>query len=34
MELNQKQSEVLQNDWIAFMKTGALPGGEAFAVSE
>ncbi|MBQ8162689.1 MAG: carboxylesterase/lipase family protein [Clostridia bacterium] len=34
MELNQKQSEVLQNDWIAFMKTGVLPGGEAFAVSE
>ena len=34
MERNLRQSEVLQNDWIAFMKTGALPGGEAFAVSE
>ena len=34
MERNLRQSEVLQNDWIAFMKTGALPGGEAFAASE
>lgn len=34
MERNLRQSEVLQNDWIAFMKTGALPGEEAFAVSE
>ena len=33
-EVNLRQSEVLQNDWIGFMKTGALPGGEAFAVSE
>ena len=34
MELNLRQSEVLQNDWIAFMKTGALPGGKSFAASE
>ena len=33
-EQNLKQCDALQNDWIAFMKTGALPGGEAFADSE
>ena len=34
MAVNLRQSELLQNDWIGFMKTGALPGAEAFAVSE
>ena len=34
MARNLQQSEVLQNDWVAFMKTGVLPGGEGFAVSE
>ena len=34
LEINLRQSEVLQNDWIGFMKTGALPGTEAFGTSE
>ena len=33
-EINLRQSEALQNDWIGFMKTGALPGAEAFGTSE
>ena len=34
MAVSLRKSELLQNDWIGFMKTGALPGAEAFAVSE
>ncbi len=34
MELNLRQSEVLQNDGLAFIKTGALPGGKSFAATE
>ena len=33
-EENLKQAEVLQDDWIHFMKTGELSGGEAFGISE
>ena len=34
MEINLRQSEVLQNDWIGFMRTGALPGGVPFGCAE
>lgn len=34
MDLNLQQSEILQNDWISFIKTGTPAGGESFAVSE
>ncbi|MBR0172620.1 MAG: carboxylesterase/lipase family protein [Lachnospiraceae bacterium] len=33
-EENLKQAEVLQDDWIHFMKTGTLSGGEAFGLAE